>query len=106
MTFQGDVGGIGLADLLQSLARGRGGILTLIGRGGLQSTLGIEEGLIPLLVDPSENPDLWRDRARAAWVGDPNSRIDSVRMTEIARAHRIEILDARAISEIRRAHVS
>ncbi|HEV8114062.1 MAG TPA: DUF4388 domain-containing protein [Planctomycetota bacterium] len=92
MTFQGDVGGIGLADLLQSLARGRDGILTLIGRGGLQSTLGVEEGLIHLLADPSENADLWRDRARAAWVGDPNSRIDSVRMTEIARAHRIEIL--------------
>ncbi len=92
MTFQGDVGGIGLADLLQSLARGRDGILTLIGRGGLQGTLGIEDGLIHLLADPSEDPDLWRDRARAAWVGDPHSRIDSVRMTEIARAHRIEIL--------------
>jgi len=92
MTFQGDVGGIGLADLLQSLARGRDGILTLIGRGGLQATLGIEGGALHLLADPSEDPDLWRDRARAAWIGDPHSRIDSVRMTEIARAHRIEIV--------------
>jgi tetratricopeptide (TPR) repeat protein len=92
MTFQGDVGGIGLADLLQSLARGRDGILTLIGREGLQATLGIEDGLIHLLADPSEDPDLWRERAKAAWAGDPNSRIDSVRMTEIARAHRIELV--------------
>ncbi len=90
MTFQGDVGGIGLADLLQSLARGREGILTLIGRGGLQSTLGVEGGMIHLLPDPSEEGSIWRDRARAAWVGDPNSRIDSVRMSEIARAHRVE----------------
>jgi hypothetical protein len=90
MTFQGDVGGIGLADLLQSLARGRDGILTLIGRGGLQSTLGVEGGMIHLLADPSEEGVMWRDRARAAWIGDPNSRIDSVRMSEIARAHRVE----------------
>src|SRR5260221_629153 len=94
MTFQGDVGGIGLADLLQSLARGRDGILTLIGRGHLQATLGIEGGLVHLLADASEDPDLWRDRAKAAYVGDPHARIDSVRMTEIARAHRIEIVYA------------
>ena len=92
MTFQGDVGGVGLADLLQSLARGRDGILTLLGRDGLQATLGIEGGTVHLLADPSEDPDLWRDRARAAYIGDPNVRVDSVRMTEIARAARIEIV--------------
>jgi hypothetical protein len=92
MTFQGDVGGVGLADLLQSLARGRDGILTLLGRDGLQSTLGIEGGMVHLLADPSEDPDMWRDRAKAAYIGDPNDRIDSVRMTEIARAARIEIV--------------
>ena len=54
MTFQGDVGGIGLADLLQSLARGRDGTLTLLGREGLQCTLGIEGGMIHLLPEPSE----------------------------------------------------
>jgi hypothetical protein len=90
MTFQGDVGGVGLADLLQSLARGRDGILTLLGREGLQATLGIEGGMVHLLADPSEDPDLWRDRARSAYVGDPTARIDSVRMTEIARAARVE----------------
>src|SRR5215831_11977671 len=90
MTFQGDVGGVGLADLLQSLARGRDGILTLLGRDGLQATLGIESGMVHLLADPSEDPDTWRDRAKSAYIGDPNARIDSVRMTEIARAARIE----------------
>ena len=101
MTFQGDVGGIGLADLLQSLARGRDGILTLIGRNGLQCTLGIEAGLIHLLADPQEDLDLWRDRAKSAWAGDPESRVDWIRMTEIARAHRMEtvyrLLDAESV---------
>jgi tetratricopeptide (TPR) repeat protein len=92
MTFQGDVGGIGLADLLQSLARGRDGTLTLLGRDGLQCSLGVEGGLIHFLPEPAEEPSIWRERARAAWAGDPTSRIDSVRMTEIARAHRIEIV--------------
>jgi hypothetical protein len=90
MSFQGDVGGIGLADLLQSLARGREGILTLIGRDGLKSTLGIQTGLLHLLPDPDEDPELWRNRVRQAWVKDPDYRIDSLRMTEIARAQRIE----------------
>lgn len=92
MTFQGDVGGIGLADLLQSLARGRDGVLTLLGRDGLQCSIGIEGGMIHFLPEPGEDPNIWRDRARAAWAGDPNSRIDLVRMTEIARAHRIEVV--------------
>ena len=92
MTFQGDVGGIGLADLLQSLARGRDGVLTLLGREGLQGTLGVEGGMIHLLPEPGEDPQVWRERARAAWAGDPSSRIDAVRMMEIARAHRIEII--------------
>ena len=90
MSFQGDVGGIGLADLLQSLARGREGSLTLIGREGLRSTLGIQGGLVHLLPEPDEDPELWRARARQAWVKDPDFRIDTLRMTEIARAQRIE----------------
>lgn len=90
MSFQGDVGGIGLADLLQSLARGREGILTLNGQDGLKSTLGIQDGLLHLLPDPDEDPEMWRNRVRQAWVKDPDYRIDSLRMTEIARAQRIE----------------
>jgi hypothetical protein len=90
MSFQGDVGGIGLADLLQSLARGREGILTLHGRDGLNSTLGIQQGVLHLLPDPEEDPEIWRSRVRQAWVKDPDFRIDSLRMTEIARAQRVE----------------
>jgi tetratricopeptide (TPR) repeat protein len=92
MSFQGDVGGIGLADLLQSLARGRPGILSLNGRDGRKATLGIQGGLLHLLPDPDEDTEVWRNRVRTAWVKDPDFRIDSLRMTEIARAQRMENL--------------
>lgn len=92
MSFQGDVGGIGLADLLQSLARGRDGVLSLLDKRGLQATLGFQDGQLHYLPEPDEDPEIWRARARSAWVKDPDTRIDSLRMTEIARAHRIENL--------------
>ncbi len=92
MSFQGDVGGIGLADLLQSLARGREGVLTLHARGGARSTLGLSGGMLHLLPDPEEDPEIWRNRVRQAWVKDPDFRIDTLRMTEIARAARLEDL--------------
>lgn len=92
MSFQGDVGGIGLADLLQSLARGRDGVLSLLGREGLRATLGFQDGQVHLLPDPEEDPEIWRARASSAWVKDPDTRIDSLRMVEIARAHRMEML--------------
>lgn len=92
MSFQGDVGGIGLADLLQSLARGRDGVLSLLGRDGMKSTLGVQDGLLHLLPDPDEDPEIWRNRARQAWVKDPDFRIDTLRMVEIARAQRLEML--------------
>jgi tetratricopeptide (TPR) repeat protein len=92
MSFQGDVGGIGLADLLQSLARGREGVLSLIGKDGAKSTLGVQGGLLHLLPDPDEDPEVWRTCARQSWVKDPDFRIDSLRMVEIAKAHRIETL--------------
>ncbi len=90
MSFQGDVGGIGLADLLQSLARGREGVLTLSARGGMRSTLGIQEGQLHLLPDPDEDPESWRNRARQAWVHEPDFSVDGLRMADIARAQRIE----------------
>lgn len=92
MSFQGDVGGIGLADLLQSLARGRDGVLTLNAKGNLRSTVGIQDGQLQLLPDQDEDPEIWRNRVRQAWVKDPDFRIDALRMTDIARAHRIETL--------------
>jgi uncharacterized protein DUF4388 len=93
MSFQGDVAGIGLAELLQSIARGRReGVLTLSARGGLKSTLGLQGGVLYFLPEPDEDPAIWKDRARQAYIADLDNRIDAVRMAEIARAHRIEMI--------------
>ncbi len=101
MSFQGDVAGIGLGELLQGLSRGgREGILTLHGS-GLSATLGVAGNQIHLLPDPDEDPEYWRRRCERAWVKDPNQRIDSLRMQEIAKAERTEnffrVLDSSGI---------
>jgi len=91
MSFQGDVGGIGLAELLQSLARGRReGVLRLHTSCGLVSTVGLAEGIVHFLPEEDEDAQIWKDRARQAWIHDQDYRIDAVRMSQIARAHRIE----------------
>ena len=90
MSFQGDVAGLGLGELLQGLARGgREGVLTLYG-GGLSATLGVLSGQIHLLPEPDEDPELWRKRCGRAWIEDPNERVDALRMIEIAYAARLE----------------
>lgn len=90
MSFQGDVAGIGLGELLQGLARGgREGVLTLRG-GALGATVGLAGGQIHLLPEPDEDPEIWRKRCERAWVKDPNQRIDVLRMREIAFAARME----------------
>lgn len=92
MSFQGDVAGIGLGELLQGLARGgREGVLTLRG-GALGATVGLGGGQIHLLPEPDEDPEIWRKRCERAWVRDPNQRIDILRMREIAFAARMEQL--------------
>ncbi len=101
MSFQGDVAGIGLGELLQGLSRGgREGILTLHGS-GLSATLGISGTQVHLLPDPDEDPEYWRRRCERAWVKDPNQRIDTLRMQEIAAAERTEnffrVLDSSGI---------
>lgn len=102
MSFQGDVGGIGLAELLQSLSRGRReGILKLHTRSGLTSTLGLSQGTVTFLPDEDEDPRTWQARARQAWIHDLDERMTAMRMSEIARAHRIErvydILDSEGV---------
>ena len=95
MSFQGDVRGIGLAELLQGLSRGRKeGVLTLTSRGGHRSVLGMEEGRAWLLPDPDEDPETWRVRARNAWPDDPDVSSDVERLRQIVRAARLEILYA------------
>ncbi len=92
MSFQGDVAGIGLADLLQSLARGREGILSLSAKGGPRATIGVEDGHAFLLPEQDEEPDYWRNRARQAWVHAPDFALEGMRMVDIARAQRLETL--------------
>lgn len=90
MSFQGDVAGIGLGELLQGLARGgKDGVLTLYGD-NLASTLGLEGGLLFLLESPEETEDEWRRRADCAWANAPDSELDLARRTAIARAERME----------------
>ncbi len=92
MSFQGDVAGLGLGELLQGLARGgREGSLTLNGS-GLCCTIGVAGGQIYLLPEPDEDPEIWRRRCDRAWVKDANHRIDTLRMGEIAYATRLENL--------------
>jgi tetratricopeptide (TPR) repeat protein len=92
MSFQGDVGGIGLADLLQSLARGREGVLSLSAKGGPRATVGVEDGHAYLLPEEDEEPEYWRNRARQAWVHASDFALEGVRMVDIARAQRLETL--------------
>ena len=91
MSFQGDVRGIGLAELLQGLARGRKeGVLTLTSIGHRISTIGLEDGKAHLLPPVGEHVQKWQVRARDAWAQD--TRFDYVRMSAIARAQRLETL--------------
>ncbi|QDV07619.1 hypothetical protein Poly30_31470 [Planctomycetes bacterium Poly30] len=95
MSFQGDVRGIGLAELLQGLARGRKeGVLTLTSRGDHRSVLGMEDGKAWLLPDPDESPDTWRARARDAWADDPTFTMEAARLQPIVKAARLEALYA------------
>lgn len=92
MSFQGDVAGLGLGELLQGLARGgREGVLTLRG-GALSARLGVQEGQILLLPEEDEDPEIWRKRSERAWIKDPDQRIDKLRMREIAFAARTETM--------------
>lgn len=95
MSFQGDVRGIGLAELLQGLARGRKeGVLTLTSRGNHRSVLGMEDGKAWLLPDPDESADNWRARARDAWADDPTFTMEAARLQPIVKAARLESLYA------------
>jgi len=95
MSFQGDVRGIGLAELLQGLARGqKEGVLTLTSKSGARSVLGMEDGKAWLLPDPDEDPEHWRTRARSAWADDPTFTICAERLQPLVKAARLETLFA------------
>lgn len=93
MSFQGDVRGIGLAELLQGLARGRKeGVLALTGKDNLSCIVGLREGKVYLLASPGEDPETWRERSRNAFAGQANAAVDHLRMSEVAHAERTEEL--------------
>lgn len=90
MSFQGDVAGIGLGELLQGLARGeRNGVLTLTGK-HLSATVGLRKGQLYLLPGPEEDDSLWRDRCVRAYADSPDPNLESSRRQMIARATRLE----------------
>ncbi len=92
MTFQGDVAGIGLGELLQGLSRGeKNGVLTLIGP-KLSAAIGVRKGQLYLLPGPDEDEALWRDRAVRAFAANPDPQMESARRGAIARAARLETI--------------
>ncbi|HED66279.1 MAG TPA: DUF4388 domain-containing protein, partial [Planctomycetes bacterium] len=92
MSFQGDVAGIGLGELLQGLSRGgRDGVLTLYGDDAT-SCIGLHRGQLYFLAGPDEEEDLWRERSLNAFVDDPDPNCESARREAIARASRLETI--------------
>ncbi len=92
MSFQGDVAGIGLGELLQGLARGgKDGVLTLYGD-KMAACMGLCGGLIYLLESPEEEDEEWQIRATRAWMHDPNPDYAYEREEIIARAARLETI--------------
>lgn len=90
MSFQGDVAGIGLGELLQGLARGeRNGVLTLTGK-HLSATVGLRKGQLYLLPSPEEDEGVWRDRCVRAFAEDADGSLEPSRRALIARAQRLE----------------
>lgn len=90
MSFQGDVAGIGLGELLQGLARGeRSGVLTLTGK-HLTASVGLRKGQLFLLTGPVEDEGLWRDRCARAFADDSDAQLETARRMLIARAARLE----------------
>jgi len=92
MSFQGDVAGIGLGELLQSLARGeRNGVLTLTGK-RLSACIGLRRGQMYLIPGPDEDEGQWRDRVVRAYADNPDPHLETARRATIARASRLEAL--------------
>ena len=90
MSFQGDVAGIGLGELLQGLARGeRNGVLTLTGK-HMTATVGLRKGQLYLLPGGDEDEGHWRDRCVRAFADDADGSLEPARRNLVARAQRLE----------------
>lgn len=92
MSFQGDVAGIGLGELLQGLVRGgRDGVLTLDGD-DLHSFMGLAQGQVYFLAGPDEDTGIWRSRSQRAWAEAEDPNLEGERRSRIAHASRLETL--------------
>ena len=91
MSFQGEVSGIGLADLLQSLSRGKEGVLHLDGE-GKRARLHVQRGAVRLLAAPGHDAEAWEGRARAASEGGAVDSSMASSVSRVARAGRLEAL--------------
>ncbi len=92
MSFQGDVAGIGLGELLQGLSRGgRDGVLTLYGD-KISAALGLRKGQVYLLAGPDENEETWKERTSRAFADDSKPDVETRRRVQVARAGRLEAI--------------
>ncbi len=93
MSFQGDVQGIGLAELLQGLARGRKeGLLSLMGSGRSNCLIGLLDGRLILLADEDEDVRVLADRIRIARAHGLEDAVDENEIESLGHAERLEHL--------------
>ncbi|MEZ6004443.1 MAG: DUF4388 domain-containing protein [Planctomycetota bacterium] len=93
MSFQGDVRGIGLAELLQGLARGRKeGLLTLGGDGRTSCLIGLTDGRLVLLPDEDEREEELAARIREAYAHGLEDCVEPAQIEALGGARRLESL--------------
>ena len=93
MSFQGDVRGIGLAELLQGLARGRKeGLLSLGGSDRASCLIALNEGRLILLPDEEERDDELAARIRIAYAHGLEDAVTDEDIERLGHAQRLECL--------------
>ncbi|MCP5023448.1 MAG: DUF4388 domain-containing protein [bacterium] len=93
MSFQGDVQGIGLAELLQGLARGRKeGLLSLGGSDRSNCLIGLMEGRLILLADEDEDRNALADRLRIARAHGLEDVVEEEEIEALGYSERLEHL--------------
>lgn len=93
MSFQGDVRGIGLAELLQGLARGRKeGLLSLGGSDRSSCLIGLIDGRLILLPDEDERDDELAARIRIAFAHGLEDSVSEEDLERLGHAQRLESL--------------
>ncbi len=93
MSFQGDVQGIGLAELLQGLARGRKeGLLSLGGSDRSSCLIGLMDGRLILLADEDEDQAALANRVRIARAHGLDDVVPEEEVEALGHSQRLEHL--------------